>query len=147
LIALCFCCLIFGQVEQINIIRALFQIPARSSREPKGSRSIFRPFNSLAAGSWLSQARNPSLRQFTRGAFPLFCHYHAGKRRIKNTSADQRRHEEERMGLSPMALNVAMAVIGISIPLLVFAGCIITRKKKVPSVPEAATHYEFDRAA
>jgi hypothetical protein len=71
----------------------------------------------------------------------------AGKRRIKNTNADQRRHEEERMGLSPMALNVAMAVIGISIPLLVFAGCIITRKKKAPSVPETIIHYEFDRAA
>ena len=51
------------------------------------------------------------------------------------------------MGLSPMALDVAMAVIGISIFLLIYAGCIITRKKKTPSVPETVTHFEFDRAA
>ncbi|MGA7432615.1 MAG: hypothetical protein WBQ24_19855 [Xanthobacteraceae bacterium] len=51
------------------------------------------------------------------------------------------------MGLSPMALNVMMAVIGISIPALIYAGCIITRTKKAPSVPEATTHFEFDRAA
>ena len=70
-----------------------------------------------------------------------------GKCRIKNANADQRRHEEERMGLSPMALDVAMAVIGISILLLIYAGCIITRKKKTPSMPETVTHFEFDRAA
>ncbi len=51
------------------------------------------------------------------------------------------------MGLSPMALNVAMAVIGISVPLLIYGGCIMTAKKKTPSVPETATHFELDRAA
>jgi hypothetical protein len=70
-----------------------------------------------------------------------------GKCRFKNTDADQRRHQEEHMGLSPMALNAVMAVIGISIPLLIYAGVIMTRKKKAPSVPETTTHFELDRAA
>ncbi len=51
------------------------------------------------------------------------------------------------MGLSPMALNAVMAVIGISIPLLIYAGVIMTAKKKTPSVPETTTHFELDRAA
>jgi hypothetical protein len=55
--------------------------------------------------------------------------------------------EEEHMGLGPYVLNVIMALIGISIPLLVYAGCIMTRKKKPEAVPQAAPHYEFDRAA
>jgi hypothetical protein len=70
-----------------------------------------------------------------------------GKSGIKNTNADQRRHEEEQMGLSPLALTVVMALIGISIPLLVFAGCIMTAKKKPEAAAEAAPHLEFDRAA
>jgi hypothetical protein len=55
--------------------------------------------------------------------------------------------EEEHMGLGPYVLNVIMALIGISIPLLVYAGCIMTRKKKPEAAPQAAPHYEFDRAA
>jgi hypothetical protein len=51
------------------------------------------------------------------------------------------------MGLSPFALNVVMAAIGISIPLLVYTGCVMTRKKTTPPAPEAVAHYEFDRAA
>jgi hypothetical protein len=55
--------------------------------------------------------------------------------------------EEEHMGLSPYLLNAIMALIGISIPLLIYAGCIMTRKKKPEAAPAAAPHYEFDRAA
>ena len=52
------------------------------------------------------------------------------------------------MGLSPLALNVVMALIALSIPALVFAGCIITRKKEPTSEPHvAAPHLELDRAA
>ncbi len=46
-----------------------------------------------------------------------------------------------------MAMNVAMAIIGISIPALVYAGCIMTRKRKAPDLPKAAPSYELDRAA
>jgi hypothetical protein len=55
--------------------------------------------------------------------------------------------EEEHMGLSPYVLNVIMALIGISIPLLIYSGCIMTRKKKPDAAPVAAPHYELDRAA
>jgi hypothetical protein len=52
------------------------------------------------------------------------------------------------MGLSPLALNVVMALIALSIPALIFAGCIITRKKKTTEEPHvAAPHLELDRAA
>ncbi|HEX3506216.1 MAG TPA: hypothetical protein VHU22_22770 [Xanthobacteraceae bacterium] len=52
------------------------------------------------------------------------------------------------MTLSPLALNVIMALIGIAIPVLVYVGCIMTRKKKVvPEPREAAPHLELDRAA
>ena len=52
------------------------------------------------------------------------------------------------MGLSPLALNVVMALIAFSIPALIFAGCIITRKKTTTSEPRvAAPHFELDRAA
>jgi hypothetical protein len=71
-----------------------------------------------------------------------------GKCRIKKTNADQRRPEEEHMGLSPFALNVVMALIALSIPALIFAGCIITRKKPTrPELHEAAPRLELDRAA
>jgi hypothetical protein len=71
-----------------------------------------------------------------------------GKCRIKNTNADQRRPEEEPMGLSPLAMNVVMALIALGIPALVFAGCIMTRKKTTgPELHEAAPHLELDRAA
>jgi hypothetical protein len=65
-----------------------------------------------------------------------------GKCRIKNTNAGQRRDEEEQM-----AINIVMAIIGLSIPALVYAGCIMTRKKKAPDLPQAAPRYELDRAA
>jgi hypothetical protein len=147
LIALCFCCLIFEQVEQINITRAFFQILERGSRQLKGSRLIFARSTAWLLGAGFQRRAihrcDNSRVELSRCSVIITTE----KRRIKNTDADQRRHEEERMGLSPMALNVAMAVIGISIPLLIYAGCIITRKKKTPSVPEATTHYEFDRAA
>jgi hypothetical protein len=52
------------------------------------------------------------------------------------------------MTLSPLALNVVMALIAISIPALIYAGCIMTRKKKAAPQPrEVAPHYELDRAA
>jgi hypothetical protein len=52
------------------------------------------------------------------------------------------------MGLSPLTLDVIMAVIGISIPALIFLGCIMTRKsKKAPELPEVVPHFELDRAA
>ena len=71
-----------------------------------------------------------------------------GKCRIKKSNADQRRPEEEHMGLSPFALNVVMALIALSIPALIFAGCIITRKKTTKLEPhQAAPHFELDRAA
>jgi hypothetical protein len=63
-------------------------------------------------------------------------------------SAGQRRHEEEHMTLSPLALNVVMALVGISIPALVYIGCIMTSKKKTAPQPrEVAPHFELDRAA
>jgi hypothetical protein len=46
-----------------------------------------------------------------------------------------------------MAINVVMAIIGLSIPVLVYAGCVMTRKKKATDLPRAAPHYELDRAA
>ena len=46
-----------------------------------------------------------------------------------------------------MALNVAMAMIAISIPALIYAGCIMTRKKKSSGLPKVASRHEFDRAA
>jgi hypothetical protein len=46
-----------------------------------------------------------------------------------------------------MAINVAMAIIGMSIPALIVAGCMMTRKKKAPDLPKVAPHYELDRAA
>ncbi len=51
------------------------------------------------------------------------------------------------MALNVVALNVAMAIIGLSVPGLIYAGCIMTRKKKAPDLPQVAPHYEFDRAA
>jgi hypothetical protein len=65
-----------------------------------------------------------------------------GKCRIKNANADQRRDEEEQM-----AINIAMAIIACSIPVLIYVGCVMTRKKKAPDLPRAASHYELDRAA
>lgn len=66
----------------------------------------------------------------------------------QNTNADQRRYQEEQMALNAMTLNVVMALIALSIPALVFAGCIVTRKKKTtPEASEAAPHFELDRAA
>jgi hypothetical protein len=71
-----------------------------------------------------------------------------GKCRIKNINADQRRHQEEHMGLNPFVLNVVMALIALSIPALVFAGCIVTRNPKTTPEPrQAAPEIEFDRAA
>jgi hypothetical protein len=75
-------------------------------------------------------------------------HYHHGEMQNQNTNADQRRHQEEQMALNAMTLNVVMALIALSIPALVFAGCIMTRKKTTtPQVSEAAPHFELDRAA
>ena len=52
------------------------------------------------------------------------------------------------MTLSPLVLNVIMALIGISVPVLIYVGCIMTRKKTdVPVVHETVPHVEFDRAA
>jgi hypothetical protein len=52
------------------------------------------------------------------------------------------------MTLTPLQLNVAMSLIGIAIPILVYVGCIMTGKKKpVPEQHEAAPHFELDRAA
>lgn len=52
------------------------------------------------------------------------------------------------MGLSPLALDVVMALIGMSIPTLVFVGCVMTRdKKKLPEPHEVAPRFELDRAA
>jgi hypothetical protein len=66
----------------------------------------------------------------------------AGKCRLKNTNADQRRAEEEQM-----AINVVMGIIGVGIPALICAGCIMTRKKKALELPKVAPRYELDRAA
>jgi hypothetical protein len=63
-------------------------------------------------------------------------------------NAGLRRNEEEHMGLSPLALDVIMAVIGISIPVLIYVGCIMTRKRnKPPELPVVAPRFELDRAA
>jgi hypothetical protein len=73
-----------------------------------------------------------------------------GKCRIKKTNADQRRHQEEHMALNAFALNVVMTLIALSIPALVFAGCIMTRKPETTPTPtpsEAAPPLELDRAA
>lgn len=52
------------------------------------------------------------------------------------------------MGLSPMALDVVMSIIAISIPTLIFVGCIMTGKRtKAPEPREVAPHFELDRAA
>ncbi len=52
------------------------------------------------------------------------------------------------MGLSPMALDVVMSLIALSIPALVFLGCIMTRKpKKKAELHTATPHFELDRAA
>jgi len=52
------------------------------------------------------------------------------------------------MGLNPFVLNVVMALIALSIPALVFAGCIVTRNPKTTPEPrQAAPEIEFDRAA
>lgn len=52
------------------------------------------------------------------------------------------------MALNAFTLNVVMTLIALSIPALVFAGCIITRKPKTTAEPREATpHLELDRAA
>jgi hypothetical protein len=52
------------------------------------------------------------------------------------------------MALNAFTLNVVMTLIALSIPALVFAGCIMTRKPKATPQPhEAAPHLELDRAA
>ena len=52
------------------------------------------------------------------------------------------------MTLSPLMLNVVMTLIAVSLPALIFAGCIMTRKKKpAPEPSEATAHFELDRAA
>jgi hypothetical protein len=66
----------------------------------------------------------------------------AGNFRTKNTNAGKWRYEEEHM-----ALNVTMTIIAICIPLLLYTGCIMTRKKKAPDLSKVAPHYELDRAA
>ena len=72
----------------------------------------------------------------------------SGKCRIKKTNADQRRYQEEHMALNAFTLNVVMTLIALSIPALVFAGCIVTRKPKtMPKPHETAPHLELDRAA
>ena len=66
----------------------------------------------------------------------------------QNTNADQRRHQEEHMALNAFTLNVVMALIALSVPALVFAGCIMTRKPKAtPDAHEATPPLELDRAA
>ena len=45
------------------------------------------------------------------------------------------------------SINIAMAIIACSIPVLIYAGCVMTRKKKAPDLPRAASHYELHRAA
>jgi hypothetical protein len=62
--------------------------------------------------------------------------------KFKNTNAGKRRYEEEHM-----AINVVMGFIAVSIPALVYAGCIMTRKKKAPDLPQVAANFELDRAA
>ena len=52
------------------------------------------------------------------------------------------------MALNAFMLNVVMTLIALSIPALVFAGCIVTRKPKtMPKPHETAPHLELDRAA
>ncbi|HUC48787.1 MAG TPA: hypothetical protein VMA30_05325 [Xanthobacteraceae bacterium] len=52
------------------------------------------------------------------------------------------------MGLNPMALDVVMSLIAISIPALIFVGCVMTRKSKTAAEPGViAPHFELDRAA
>jgi hypothetical protein len=52
------------------------------------------------------------------------------------------------MGLSPMALDVVMSLIAISIPALLLVGCIITRKRaETPKLNDVAPQFELDRAA
>jgi hypothetical protein len=52
------------------------------------------------------------------------------------------------MALNAFTLNVVMTLIALSIPALVFAGCIMTRKPKATPQPHAAApHLELDRAA
>jgi hypothetical protein len=46
-----------------------------------------------------------------------------------------------------MAINVVMGIIALSIPALIYAGCIMTRKKKASDLPQVAPHYELNRAA
>lgn len=71
-----------------------------------------------------------------------------GKCKIKTPTPINGATQEEQMALNAMTLNVVMALIALSIPALVFAGCIMTRKKKtMPEVSEAAPHFELDRAA
>lgn len=46
-----------------------------------------------------------------------------------------------------MTIDIAMWAIAISVPALIYAGCIMTsKKKKAPDLPVAAP-YELDRAA
>jgi hypothetical protein len=46
-----------------------------------------------------------------------------------------------------MAINVVLCIIAISIPVLLYSGCILTRKKRSPDLAVAAPNYELDRAA
>jgi hypothetical protein len=71
-----------------------------------------------------------------------------GKCQNQKDNADQRRCEEERMALNAFTLNVIMALIGISVPALIYTGCIMTGKKKTTPQPrEVAPQFELDRAA
>jgi hypothetical protein len=69
-------------------------------------------------------------------------HYQHWGNANQKDDAGQRRHEEERM-----TIDIAMWAIAISVPALIYAGCIMTsKKKKAPDLPVAAP-YELDRAA
>jgi len=46
-----------------------------------------------------------------------------------------------------MAINVVLGIIILSIPALLYSGCILTRKKRSPDLPGAAPNFELDRAA
>jgi hypothetical protein len=108
-----------------------------------GNRSAIRRLRSVAARF------GRLLRQFTEWSFgaaaALSCWGNAESKRPTPVNGG---HQEEHMGLNPFALNVVMALIALSIPALVFAGCIVTRRPKTPPEPhQAAPQIELDRAA
>jgi hypothetical protein len=111
-------------------------------QEERSGAQICRPFNGLSYAATRNDLSSGAATIHTWSFGGNLSLLRWGSSESKKTNAGKRRHEEEHM-----AINVMLWIILISIPALLYSGCILTRKKKSPDVPDVAAPYELDHAA